>query len=121
MKVCITAAGSEISSDSDPRFGRCRYFIFADSESGELEAFENEAASGGGAGVKAAGFVAQKKPDCVVTGNIGPNAFSALKAAGIDVYTGCSGKVAGVLKALKAGEYSKADAATGGSHQGMRS
>ncbi len=120
MKVCITAAGSQNNSDSDPRFGRCRYFIFTDSESGEYEAFENQAASGEGAGVKAAGFVAQKKPDCVVTGNIGPNAFSALKAAGIDVYTGCSGNAAEVLKALKAGEYSKADGATGASHQGMR-
>jgi len=120
MKVCITASGNDMNSDSDPRFGRCSFFIIADSENGDFEAFENQAAAGDGAGVKAAGFVAGKKPDCVITGNIGPNAFSALKAAGIAVYTGSSGKAAEVLEAFKEGKYGETDSPTSAAHNGMR-
>lgn len=53
MRVCITSSGRDLKSDCDPRFGRCSCFIFADSESGEFEVFNNPAVSEEGAGVKA--------------------------------------------------------------------
>ncbi len=50
MKIAISATGSDLDAEVDPRFGRCRYYIIADPETGEFEAVNNEsaAASGGG-------------------------------------------------------------------------
>jgi len=28
MKICITSQGKNLESEIDPRFGRCKYFIF---------------------------------------------------------------------------------------------
>ena len=49
--------------------------------------------AGGGAGTKAAQLVIDKAVQTVLTGNIGPNAFAVLSAAGITIYTGVSGTV----------------------------
>ena len=41
MKVAISAQSNDIDSLVDPRFGRARWFIIADSESGEWQAHDN--------------------------------------------------------------------------------
>jgi len=105
MKVGITAKGSSLDSEVDPRFGRCGYFIIVDSDSLEFEVIENfsmEAASG--AGVQSGQLVATKGVEAILTGNIGPNAFQVLQAAGIKVITGVSGKVREAIEKYKRGE-----------------
>jgi predicted Fe-Mo cluster-binding NifX family protein len=94
MKLCITSKGKEAASEVDPRFGRAQYFIFVDTESGDLEAEENPAVSApGGAGVRAGQLVSERGTETVLTGNVGPNAFQVLNAAGIRVITGVGGTV----------------------------
>jgi predicted Fe-Mo cluster-binding NifX family protein len=93
-KICVTSTGSTLESTVDPRFGRCAYFIIADSETFAFEAVSNEAAvASGGAGIRAAQTVASMNVDTVLTGSVGPNAFPALQDAGIKILAGVSGTV----------------------------
>ena len=87
MKVAVSATGTSLSSQVDPRFGRCPYFLIVETDSMSVEAYPNENAGlQGGAGIQAAGFVANKGAKAVLTGRCGPNAVLALAAAGVDLY-----------------------------------
>ena len=79
MKVAISAQRDDIDSLVDPRFGRARWFIVADSETGEWQAHDNavNVDAGGGAGVQAASTVAAQGVRALITGNVGPNAHKA--------------------------------------------
>ena len=106
MKICVTSQGDNLNSGVDPRFGRCQYFVIMDTDTSEFEAVENASASArGGAGVQSGQFVAAKKVKAVLTGNVGPNAFATLQAAGIEVITGVSGTVKEVVEKYKKGEF----------------
>ena len=106
MKIAVTATGDVMDAEVDPRFGRCAFFAIYESESRQLEAVANKAAEqSGGAGVAAAQLVQGKGAQVVLTGNVGPNAFQALNAAGIGVVVGVSGKVSEVVKRYLDGEY----------------
>jgi len=120
MKIAITAGGPDLSSPVDPRFGRCPYFIIVDPQTAAFEAVENpNLMLGGGAGIQSAQLMAEKEVSVVLTGNCGPNAHSALSAAGIDVIIGCSGVVEDVATAFKTGQLSPADQPNVASHFGM--
>ena len=94
MRIAISATGTTLDAEVDPRFGRCQYFIMADPETMEFEALENSSAmASGGAGISAAQMIAGKGLEAVLTGNCGPNAYQVLSAASIQVITGVSGKV----------------------------
>jgi len=89
MIVCVTSDGASAESLLDPRFGRCSYFIFHDTETGKDEAVENVSAkAGGGAGVSSGQLMVEKCVEAVITGNVGPNAMNVLKAGGIGIYRG---------------------------------
>jgi predicted Fe-Mo cluster-binding NifX family protein len=116
MKIAISSTGDKLESAVDERFGRCPYFFIAELENNEIkssEAVENTSASQmGGAGMTAAQAVAEKKVDAVITGNIGPRAFSAFQQLGIEVYQG-SGTVKEVLDKFAKNELKKINEATG--------
>jgi predicted Fe-Mo cluster-binding NifX family protein len=83
--------------------------------------YSNEGAmSSGGAGIEAAQLVAKTEVKTVVTGNMGPNAFKTLSAAGIIVYTGADGTVKEAIEKYKKGELKKIGSANVGSHFGMK-
>lgn len=106
MKICITSQGDKLDSELDPRFGRCKYFLFVDKDTLEFEAIENPNIDAkGGAGIQSGQFVAGKEVAAVLTGNVGPNAFETLKAAKIDVVTGLTGSVKEAIKKYKNGEF----------------
>jgi predicted Fe-Mo cluster-binding NifX family protein len=93
MKIALTSTGKELTSDIDPRFGRCAYFIVVDTDSRNVEIFPNENKDlTSGAGIQAATFIASTGVQAVITGNCGPNAIDVLSAAGIDLYTGEGGR-----------------------------
>lgn len=90
---------------TDPRFGRCSHFVIVDIDTMEHKVIENDAAIvASGAGIRAAQTVTSESVDAVVTGHVGPNAFSALQAAGIKMLTGSSGSVFDAIEAFKQGE-----------------
>ena len=105
MKICITSEGNNLDAKVDPRFGRCLYFIIADTDTREFEALENpNIDSMGGAGVQSGQFVAGKNVKAVLTGNVGPNAFQTLQAAGVEVIVGASGTVNEAIEKYNKGE-----------------
>ena len=118
MKAAITSTGEDLQSGVDPRFGRARWFVVVDTESDASEALDNEQNLNAmqGAGVQAAQNVSEAGVEAVITGNVGPKAFSVLGAAGIKIYTGATGTVADALEAFKAGKLEAAGGANVESH-----
>ena len=118
MKIAVTSLGPDMTSDVDPRFGRARWFVIVDTETGESEAIDNESGVGAssGAGVQAAARVAGLGVEYVLTGHCGPNAFRTLTEAGVEVITSVKGTVKDAVGKLKSGELSPADAADVNGH-----
>ncbi|MDY0298123.1 MAG: NifB/NifX family molybdenum-iron cluster-binding protein [Acidobacteriota bacterium] len=107
MKVLITAEGKDLDANVDPRFGRAAYFLVVDTDSNEvLEAVSNGAGRGAaqGAGVQAAQTAARLGVSALISGHCGPNAFSAMQAANIAIYTGAHGTVRDAIDQLRKGE-----------------
>lgn len=120
MKICITSEGKTLDSKVDSRFGRCQNFIFFDTDTGKFEAQENvNAQFQGGAGIQSAQLVNSKDAKAVLTGNVGPNAFQTLSAAGIQIYTGVSGTVKEAVEAYKSGKLKITEIPSVGSKFGM--
>jgi predicted Fe-Mo cluster-binding NifX family protein len=104
-KVCVSATGSSIDSQIDPRFGRCAYFIIADTDTMGYQHMPNAAyESPHGAGIQAAQVVANQNVQAVITGMVGPNAHRVLSAAGIEIITGVSGTVRDAIQRYKTGQ-----------------
>ena len=60
MKIGISSTGEDLNADVDPRFGRCKYFLFVDTDTMDFETVSNESAmASGGAGVQTAQTVAK--------------------------------------------------------------
>jgi len=98
MLICITSQGDNLDSEIDPRFGRCSYFIFYDTESKKYEVVPNKWKEAmGGAGIQAAQFVLEKGAKKVITGHLGPKAEAVFKAANIEVIQ-TSGKVKEIIE-----------------------
>jgi predicted Fe-Mo cluster-binding NifX family protein len=105
MKIVVTSLGETLESPIDPRFGRARFFVLYDLETGQWSAHDNkqnlEAAQG--AGIQSAQHVVDLGAEAVITGHCGPKAFATLTAADIDVYPETSGSVQEAIDAYKAG------------------
>jgi len=88
MKIAITSYDKDLSGKVDLSFGRAKWFVVVDMESGSIEAHSNaqNVNAAQGAGIQAAQNIANLGVDVALTGNVGPNAFKALKAAGIKIF-----------------------------------
>lgn len=105
MKLAVSAQGPDLDSALSPVFGRCPYYIVVDTDTMDFQAFLNPAmGAGGGAGIQAAQLVASQGVGAVLTGNLGPNAFQVLQAAGLPVFTIQGGTVREAVEAYKAGQ-----------------
>ena len=111
MKIAVTSLGESPESPIDQRFGRARFFVLYDLESGEWTVHDNkqnlEAAQG--AGIQAAQHVVDLGAEAVITGHCGPKAFATLTAADIAVYQEASGPVQDAISAYRAGSLKKSD------------
>ena len=113
MKVAITAKGSDLNSEVDPRFGRAPYFLVVDSDNGEFIAVDNQQNLNamGGAGIQSTEAVTKHGVEVLLTGHCGPNAFRALQAAGVKIVIGVEGIARDAMEKLQKNEYTFADSA----------
>jgi predicted DNA-binding protein (UPF0251 family)/predicted Fe-Mo cluster-binding NifX family protein len=86
-KIAISCEGPSLEDRVDPRFGRAAGFLIVDPETMQTEYVDNGSsqAMAQGAGIQAAETVAATGARIVLTGFVGPKAFMALQAAGIQV------------------------------------
>ncbi len=120
MKIVITTASPGLDADLDPRFGRGAFLLIVDPDSLQVDAHPNPGVNvTGGAGIQVAQFVAGRKADAVISGDFGPNAFNALKAAGVAMYLfGTCTTARQALEEFKAGRLQKVGAPTQNGHHG---
>lgn len=118
MIIAITASGTSLDSEIDPRFGRAKYFLLIDPETEKITTLDNgeNQQAVGGAGIQAAETIANAGASVLLTGHCGPKAFRALQAAGIRIVLGVEGTVRAVLERFNNGEYAFADSADVESH-----
>ncbi len=91
MKLCVSATGKEMTAKVDGTFGRAPYLLIIDTDTLGMEALDNTAADvSQGAGIAAAQLVANKGANALLTGHVGPKAYTALESAGIKIYEGAS-------------------------------
>lgn len=121
MKVAVSSLGSSLDSQVNPRFGRSSLFIVVDIPGGKHTVLYNKAVdSPGGAGVQTARLLADYGVKAVVAGYIGPHAIVALKANGIEVYTGVEGSVRDAIAMIEQGKLKPAEEANAQLHSGLR-
>lgn len=118
MKIAITAQGKELDSNVDPRFGRSKFFVVVDTETGEATATDNaqNLNAAQGAGIQAGRNVVDLGVAAVITGNVGPKAFTTLQAGGVKVYTGAKGTVREAIELFKQDKLEPAAGASVESH-----
>ena len=113
MKIAVSAKGPDLSSHVDPRFGRAAYFIIYDTAGNAFEVLRNaeNVAAAQGAGIQTAQLVANQSVDVVVSGNMGPKAFEALRAAGVRIVAWDRGTVAEAVELVRGGNFQTLDSA----------
>jgi len=105
MKVAVSAIGADLDAPVDIRFGRCQYFIIVDSDTLEFEAIKNpNIGLMSRAGMQSGKMMADRGVQIILTGNIGPNAFQTLSAAGIQIITGVTGVVRKAIRRFNSGQ-----------------
>lgn len=106
MKIAVPT--DENKTDVCVSFGRAPYFLFYDTETKDTEILENPAAQAeGGAGLKAAQFVADNGAEVLITIRCGENAAEVLKEAEISIYKAEGSDAAANLAAYEGGKLSK--------------
>ncbi|MCD6307772.1 MAG: NifB/NifX family molybdenum-iron cluster-binding protein [Candidatus Latescibacteria bacterium] len=114
MKIAVTATGNDPAGAVDQRFGRAKCFFLFDTEEGTFTFYDNAVNLNAlqGAGIQSAKKVVDIGAEAVVTGNVGPKAFSVLDSAGVSVYTGASGTVKDAVEAFQNGALTVVEKAT---------
>ncbi|MEW5820750.1 MAG: NifB/NifX family molybdenum-iron cluster-binding protein [Cyanobacteriota bacterium] len=99
MLIVLSSQGDNLDAELDPRFGRCKYFIFYDTESLSFEYKQNPYINAsGGAGVQASQYVISKNPHAIITGSLGPKALALIESSGIKYITNVSGSINHLIK-----------------------
>ena len=120
MKIAVSSQGENLDAPASPVFGRCPTYVFVDSQTMAFEAVPNPAMSqAGGAGIQAAQFVVNQGAETVLSGNLGPNAYNVLQAAGVPGYLIPEGTVRQAVEAYKSGQLQPMGGANVTAHAGM--
>ena len=113
MKVAVTSQGQELSSEIDPRFGRARWLVVVDTETGKSEVHDNSVNLNAtqGAGIQTGQNIANLGVEAVITGNVGPNAFKTLNAANVKIFLAEKQTVQDAIDSFKADKLKEVDQA----------
>lgn len=90
MKIAFTTIGKNWRDPIDIRFGRAKGFFIIDMDTNETDYIDNSSNvdAAQGAGTSAAAAIAEAGVKELITGKVGPNAASILKAANVKVFGG---------------------------------
>ena len=113
MKIAITAQDKELSSEIDLRFGRAKWIIVVDSETGDFAAYDNVVNLNAvqGAGIQTGQNIANLGVEAVITGNVGPNAFKTLNTAGVKIFLAEKQTVQEAIDSFKEGKLKEVEQA----------
>jgi predicted Fe-Mo cluster-binding NifX family protein len=113
MKVVVTSQGTNLDSPVDPRFGRAKHFLLVDTDTMQATAHDNTQNLNApqGAGIQAAQAVYKLGAGAVITGHVGPKAFTTLQAAGVAVHLGASGTARDAIEQFRSGRLQLAETA----------
>jgi len=113
MKIAVTAQEKELSSEIDLRFGRAKWLIVVDTETGDFEVHDNVVNLNAvqGAGIQTGQNIANLGVKAVITGNVGPNAFKTLNAANVKIFLAEKQTVQEAIDSFKAGKLKEVDQA----------
>jgi predicted Fe-Mo cluster-binding NifX family protein len=106
MKIVVTAQGKELSSEIDLRFGRAKWLVVVNTETGDYEAHDNIVNLNAvqGAGIQTGQNIANLGVEAVITGNVGPNAFKTLNASGVKIFLAQKQTVQEAIESFKEGK-----------------
>jgi predicted Fe-Mo cluster-binding NifX family protein len=103
MILAVTSSGEKLQSSFSPHFGRAEFFVLLDTNNNGVSVIANAAnlnmAQGAG---QAAKRIVDSEVQVLITGHVGPGAFSALEAAKVQIYSACRGTVAELIEQFKA-------------------
>jgi predicted Fe-Mo cluster-binding NifX family protein len=118
MKIAVTSTAKSLDAIMDERFGRASGFIIFDTGTGGYEHIDNtqNLNSTQGAGIQAAKSVINTGATVLITGNVGPKAYAALAAAGVEVFLGKGGTAKDAVGAYLSGTLEKAGEANVEAH-----
>ena len=87
IKIAVSTNGPTLDDTVNPRFGRAPGFLIVDSQTLEFSYLDNGLSQtmAQGAGIQAAQNLAGSGATVVLTGYVGPKAFTALEAANVRV------------------------------------
>lgn len=106
-RIAITAEGPTLQDPVDPRFGRAPGFVIFDTETNTTQYVDNGASQtlAQGAGIQAAENLAKTGAEVLLTGHVGPKAYTALQALGIRMGQGLDNMTVGeALERFKNGQ-----------------
>jgi predicted Fe-Mo cluster-binding NifX family protein len=111
LRIAITTEGKELSSEIDLRFGRAKFLLVVDTESSDFVVHDNQLNLNAvqGAGIQTGQNIANLGVEAVITGNVGPNAFKTLNAAGVKIFLAEKQTVAKAVESFKAGNLKEVD------------
>ena len=108
MIIAVSSSDGLVDSPFSPRFGRCVYFVLFDTSANAWDTIENPARNAeGGSGTRVVQFLTDLDVDVLVSGRYGPNAFSAIQAAGLTAYLADSGSPRELVDRVQTGELSR--------------
>lgn len=113
MKIAITAQGKNLDSKVDARFGRAKGFILYDTDDNSFEYIDNEQNLNlpQGAGIQSAKNIINSGARALVTGHVGPKAYTTLSASDIEIYNGAEGSIQDAIDDFKNGRLERAGGA----------
>ncbi len=119
MKIAVSSQDGNPDSPFQQRFGRSQFFLIYDQGQDRWDSVRNPAVrSRGGAGPQVVQLLGDQQVAAVISGRFGPNAYTALQAAGMEAYLGQHGTPRELIAAYQQGNLSRADGPSGPGHHG---